>query len=481
MSSVAKAKLSEKIGYGFGDMSSSMFWKIFSYYLPFFYSNVFGLSLAHAGTLILVTKLYDAISDPVMGLIADRTRTKWGKYRPYLLWIAVPFAIAGVLTFYTPQTSNETFKLVYAYATYILMMTVYTAINVPYGAMLGVMTDDSREKSVFSSFRMFFAFIGSFIAMGAFEPLLRLRSAMLGTLPEKWTLADSTSGDWTMAMVIIGVFCTVLFLLSFFMTREHVTEAEMAKEKEQGNSDSDAAPVEQKSVWEDLKCLVLNGPWWMLLGGGVAVLLFNCIRGGAAAYYFSDVLGVNAVYTLAAFLTAGEISQLVGVIVTVPISEKIGKKATFLSVLSFITILSVVVVFLPETPAGMWTLMVLQILICIAIGINSPLLWSMFADVADYSEYKNGSASTGLIFSSSSMAQKFGAAFGSAIVLWVLMAFGYDNAKGAVQTPEAIATIKALISWIPAIGSAMGIFVIALYPLTDKRMKEIRAELKRGE
>lgn len=478
MSSVAKAKLSEKIGYGFGDMSSSMFWKIFSYYLPFFYSNIFGLSLAHAGTLILVTKLYDAISDPVMGLIADRTHTKWGKYRPYLLWIAVPFAIAGVLTFYTPQTSNETFKLVYAYATYILMMTVYTAINVPYGAMLGVMTDDSREKSVFSSFRMFFAFIGSFIAMGAFEPLLRLRSAMLGTLPEKWTLADSTSGDWTFAMVIIGLFCTVLFLLSFFMTREHVTESEMAKEKESAVSDSTTSVPEQKSVWEDLKCLVSNAPWWLLLGGGIAVLLFNCIRGGAAAYYFADVLGVNAVYTLAAFLTVGEISQLVGVVVTVPISEKIGKKATFLSVLSIITVLSIVVVFLPETPAGMWTLMVLQVLICVAIGVNSPLLWSMFADVADYSEYKNGSASTGLIFSSSSMAQKFGAAFGSAIVLWVLMAFGYDNAKGAVQTPEAIATIKALISWIPAIGSAAGIFIMALYPLTDRRMKEIRAELK---
>ncbi len=478
MSTIAKAKLSEKIGYGFGDMSSSMFWKIFSYYLPFFYSNVFGLSLAHAGTLILVTKLYDAISDPVMGLIADRTHTKWGKYRPYLLWIAVPFAIAGVLTFYTPQTSSETFKLVYAYVTYILMMTVYTAINVPYGAMLGVMTDDSREKSVFSSFRMFFAFIGSFIAMGAFEPLLRLRSSILGTLPEKWTLADSTPWDWTLAMVIIGLFCTVLFLLSFFMTREHVTEAEMKKEKS-SQTDSKTRSAEQKSVWEDLKCLVSNAPWWMLLGGGIAVLLFNCIRGGAAAYYFSDVLGVNAVFTLAAFLTVGEISQLVGVVVTVPVSEKIGKKATFLSVLSIITVLSIVVVLLPETPAGMWTLMVLQILICIAIGVNSPLLWSMFADVADYSEYKNGSSSTGLIFSSSSMAQKFGAAFGSAIVLWVLMAFGYDNAKGAVQTPEALSTIKALISWIPSIGSAAGILIMAMYPLTDRRMSEIREELRK--
>lgn len=475
MSEIAKAGLSEKIGYGFGDMSSSMFWKIFSYYLPFFYSNIFGLSLAHAGTLVLVTKLYDAVSDPVMGLIADRTNTRWGKYRPYLLWIAIPFAVAGVLAFFTPQTDNYTFKHVYAYVTYILMMTVYTAINVPYGAMLGVMTDDSREKSVFSSFRMFFAFIGSFIAMGSFEPLLKLRQSILGTLPAEWTLADSTPADWTIAVSVIGIVCAVLFILSFVMTRERVTEAEMAKEPVRKNSDETA----KTSVAEDLKALVANGPWWMLLGGGIAILLFNCVRGGAAAYYFADVLGTNAIFTLALFLTVGEISQLVGVVVTVPVSEKIGKKATFLLVLVAVTVLSIIVAFLPETPAGMWALLVSQILICIAIGINSPLLWSMFADVADYSELKNGRASTGLIFSSSSMAQKFGAAFGSAIVLWVLMAFGYDNAKGAVQTPEALATIKALISWIPAIGSAAGIAIMLGYPLTDKKMSEIHQELSK--
>lgn len=475
MSVIAKAGLSEKIGYGFGDMSSSMFWKIFSYYLPFFYSNIFGLSLAHAGTLVLVTKLYDAVSDPVMGLIADRTNTRWGKYRPYLLWIAIPFAVAGVLAFFTPQTDNYTFKHVYAYVTYILMMTVYTAINVPYGAMLGVMTDDSREKSVFSSFRMFFAFIGSFIAMGSFEPLLKLRQSILGTLPAEWTLADSTPADWTIAVSVIGIVCAVLFILSFVMTRERVTEAEMAKEPVKENSNETA----KTSVVEDLKALVANGPWWMLLGGGIAILLFNCVRGGAAAYYFADVLGTNAIFTLALFLTVGEISQLVGVVVTVPVSEKIGKKATFLLVLVAVTVLSIIVAFLPETPAGMWALLVSQILICIAIGINSPLLWSMFADVADYSELKNGRASTGLIFSSSSMAQKFGAAFGSAIVLWVLMAFGYDNAKGAVQTPEALATIKALISWIPAIGSAAGIAIMLGYPLTDKKMSEIRQELSK--
>ena len=138
-----KTSIREKIGYGLGDMSSSMFWKIFSYYLPIFYSDVFGLKPAHAAMLLLITKLYDAVSDPVMGLIADRTRTRWGRYRPWLLWVALPFALVGILSFYTPDASYS-FKHVYAYVTYLMMMTVYTAINVPYGAMLGVMTEDSK-------------------------------------------------------------------------------------------------------------------------------------------------------------------------------------------------------------------------------------------------------------------------------------------------------------------------------------------------
>ena len=149
-------KLSEKIGYGFGDMSSSMFWKLFSYFLPFFYSNVFGLSLADAGVLMLVTRIWDAFSDPMMGIIADRTKTRWGKYRPYLLFFALPFALCGVLLFTTPETG----KTLWAYITYIGMMTVYTGINVPYGSLLNVMTADSDEKSVLSSFRMFFAYGG---------------------------------------------------------------------------------------------------------------------------------------------------------------------------------------------------------------------------------------------------------------------------------------------------------------------------------
>ena len=458
-----KATLSEKIGYGLGDFSSSMFWKIFSYYLPIFYSVVFGLKPQHAALLLLVTKLYDAISDPVMGIIADRTRTKWGKYRPYLLWIALPFAVVGTLSFFTPD-AGYTFKHVYAYVMYILMMTVYTAINVPYGAMLGVVTDDPREKSVFSSFRMFFAYIGSFLAMGIFalfEKSVQGRPNSAGQIMKG--VGDADPASWTFVVAIVAVLCLLLFLGCFALTRERVKTEEK--------------PAGKASVGSDLKALLGNGPWWLLLGGGIAILLFNSIRGGSAAYYFANILGTSPILTCAVYLMIGEIAQMAGVLLAVPVSDRIGKKGTFLSVLIAVTVLSVVVWFLPQTTGGFWALMVLQVLICVAIGVNSPMLWSMFADVADYSELKHGTASTGLIFSSSSMAQKFGGALGAFLLMQVLAWCGYD-ASLQTQSPQTLSAIRALMSWIPSIGSGLGIVCLLLYPLSTARMKEIQSELE---
>ena len=467
----SKAKLSEKIGYGFGDMSSSMFWKIFSYYLPIFYSDVFGLKPQHAAFLLLITKLYDAISDPVMGMIADRTHTKWGKYRPYLLWIAIPFAVIGIMSFYTPD-AGYTFKHIYAYVTYILMMTVYTAINVPYGAMLGVVSESSKEKSVFSSYRMFFAYIGSFIAMAIFAVF---EKSIVGTVRivdgvEKVAkgVGDAAPMQWTAVVSIVAVICAVLFLLCFLFTRENVKTVNEEKRP--------------SSIKKDLKALASNKPWWLLLGGGIGLLLFGSIRGGAAAYYFSNILGTDAILTCAIFLFIGEIAQMAGVPLAVPVSDKIGKKSTFLYVLLVIALLSCLILFLPQNKTGFWMLLVIQILICIAIGIVSPLLWSMFADVADYSELKNGSASTGLIFSSSSMAQKFGGALGAFMLMQVLALSGYSK-DVIVQSNTTLEAIKALMSYIPAIGALLGAACLTLYPLTTSTMKSIQSQLekKRGQ
>jgi len=450
------AKLSEKIGYGFGDMSSSMFWKIFTYYLPFFYSEIFGLTLGEAATLLLVTKLWDALFDPIMGIIADRTKTRFGKYRPYLLWMAIPFAVMGVLTFTTPAFPHG-WKLFYAYASYILMMTVYSGINVPYAAMLGVVSNDAQEHTVFSSYRMFFAYGGSFLALAIFEPMRDFFGGMNSTVA------------WQLTMAVIGIICAVLFYCCFRMTREHVV------------------PVENKesnSIGKDLKALVTNAPWWILLVAAIAALLFNSIRGGVAAYFFKDYVGSNdslgfgLTLSCGAFLAIGEISNMVGVVLAVPISRHIGKKYTYIMAMIGSGVLSVVFYYMPQTVVGVWCMLVLQVFISAFAGMTFPLLWSMYADISDYSEYKNGRSSTGLIFSSSSMAQKFGAAFGSALILWILDAFSYNTNTSVVQLPHTLIGLNLMMSWIPAIGCVIAAVAVAFYPLTEKRLKPIATELE---
>lgn len=449
--------LKEKIGYGFGDMSSSMFWKIFSYYLPFFYSNVFGLSLADAGLLMLITRVWDAVSDPMMGVIADRTQTRWGKYRPFLLWIAAPFAIAGVLLFTTPSF-GPTGKLIWAYVTYILMMTVYTSINVPYGAMLGVMTDDSDTKTVFSSYRMFFAYGGSFIALGAWEPLCNLF--------QSWGCNHQQS--WQYSMVIIASLCLLGFLLCFSLTREHVQ----------------SAPA--KSVGKDVRSLLGNSPWWILNGIALLSNFFNTVRGATAAYYFKDYVSPGAAldfgfFTLVLyaglFLMVGEVCNMIGVALAVPLSLRLGKKSTYLLSLVGLILFSIVFFFLPNSLGGWWLMLLLQMIISILTGVISPLVWSMYADVADYAEHKDGTASTGLIFSSGSMAQKFGGAFAGWAVMALLALFGYNTAEGAVQTTEALQGLRYLMSFIPAAIAAVSILAVVAYPLGKKRMAAINAEL----
>lgn len=463
------ATLKEKIGYGFGDMSSSMFWKIFSAYLPIFYATVFHLSLEVTGVLMLVTRIWDAVSDPMMGIISDRTSTRWGKYRPYLLWISIPFAIAGVLLFTKPDF-GESGNTVWAFVTYILMMTVYTAINVPYGSMLGVMTDDSDEKTVFSSFRMFFAYAGSFIVLACWEPLCNYFAGVSGAIKEGETLTRDPQA-WQYAMMVVGVVCFALFILTFAMTRERVKTI-----------------PKTTSVFEDLKSLLYNSPWWILLGGVLFFNFFNAIRYAAIPFYFTTLIAADAslsifsidfIFYAGIFLAIGEVANMVGVAAATPLTFMLGKKNTFLWSLFALIALCIAFYFVPTSGTGAyWTLLVLQILVCILTGVISPLVWSMYADISDYAELKFKTASTGLIFSSSSMAQKFGGAFGAAAVMWILAGFGFNTAEGAVQSEEAVHGIRLLMSWIPAGIAVLSAFFIIIYPLGTKRMTEINAQLK---
>ncbi len=452
-----KITLKEKIGYGLGDAASSMFWKIFSMYLLFFYTDVFGLAPAVVGTMFLITRIWDSCFDPIVGIIADRTKSKWGKFRPYLLWTAIPFAVIGILTFYTPDF-DEKGKIIYAYITYSAMMMVYSLINVPYASLLGVMSPDRKERNTLSSYRMVFAFGGSLIALWLIEPLVTYFGGAL----------NSKTG-WLYAIMVFGVLTTIFFWGCFFFTKERVK------------------PIaeEQSNLKVDLKDLLANKPWWILLGAGIAALVFNSIRDGAAVYYFKYFVSssVNFDFTLfgsafhmtptSIYLVLGQAANIIGVIIATPIANKFGKKKTFFVAMFLAAIFSLI--FYLFGKEDVLYIMSFQVLISICAGSIFPLIWSMYADSADYSEWKQGRRATGLVFSASSMSQKFGWTIGGAGTGWLLAYYGFQaNVEQSAFTQHGI---QLMLSILPAIAAVLSVVFILFYPLSEEKLQEIEQDL----
>ena len=458
--------LKDKVGYGFGDMASSMFWKIFGMYLAFFYTEVFGISAAAAGTMFLITRLWDSFYDILVGIAADRTKSKWGRYRPYLLWFAIPFAVMGAFTFFVPDFGN-TGKLIYAYVTYSFMMIIYSTINVPYASLLGVMSSEPKERNVLSSYRMSFAFIGSFITFMLLQPLVDYfgkggaRSAVENISTEPMA--------WTKSVAIIGAICVVLFYLCFRYTKERVVEIKQS---------------ENISVKEDLKLLMRNNPWWILVATGLAALIFNALRDTVAVFYFKyhiiDNYRMGATgWTLATiYFLVGQAANIVGVAIAPTLSNKFGKKNTYIIAMVIAAFLSCGFFFIDNITG----IMALQITISICAGYVLPLLWSMFSDICDHQEITTGHRSSGLIFSSSSMSQKIGWAIGPAMVLWIMAAFGYvapGGTEAIVQPDSAIFGMKLLISFLPAVACLLAVVGMMFYPLSDEKVKENAVELNK--
>lgn len=464
-----KIKLKEKIAYGLGDAASSMFWKIFGMYSLFFYTDVFGITAAAAGTMFLIARLWDSFFDVFVGIAADRTKTKWGKYRPYLLWFAIPFAVMGVFTFYAPDLSS-TGKLVYAYITYSLMMIVYSLINVPYASLLGAISADPKERNQLSSYRMSFAFIGSFVTFMLLQPLIDFFSKTFDNNNIKQlahtaeaSVSTSVTG-WVMGVGVIGVICVILFLLCFSWTKERVQQIESE---------------ENVSIKTDLKNLFHNAPWWILVATGLAALLFNAVRDSVAIYYFRDFVKLN--YKMAGtgwdittiYFLVGQAANLIGVMAAPSISAKYGKKKTYMIAILLAGLLSIVFYFIPNNIV--WIL-ALQFLISIFAGYVLPLLWSMFADIVDHQELLTGRRATGLIFSSSSMSQKLGWALGAALSGWILAWFNYIP-DAVTQSADTIFGEKLMISLLPAACCVLAFLGMFFYPLSDRKVKEISEEL----
>ena len=444
----------EKVAYGLGDFASSMFWKLFSMFLLFFYTDVFGITAAAAGTMFLVTRLWDSANDPIMGVLADRTNTRWGKFRPYLLFVAAPFAIIGILTFTTPDLGT-TGKLVYAYVTYTLMMMVYTAVNVPYAALMGVMTSNTEDRTSLASFRFLGAFTGGLFVTSTAAYLIDYFGETLGQ-----------ETGYQLTIGIYAVLAAILFILTFAGTRERLL------------------PAEEKSILrDDLKDILKNKPWFIMLGAAISVLIFNSLREGAMLYYFTYYIGdqdvilfgnLSHTVLVSAYMSVWLGSNIIGVLLAKPISARIGKKTTFLFAMLGSALFSFALFFM--TPGQIELIFILNVLIGITAGIVLPLIWSMYADIADYSEWKTGRRATGLIFSSSSMSQKFGWTIGGAISGWFLGYFGY--VANAQQSDTALLGIQLMISVLAGIGALLAVAFIAFYKLDEETMEQIESDLK---
>ena len=453
-----KLPFKEKFSYGFGDLASVLYWQTFMIYFTYFYTDVFLIPAGAAATMFLVSRIWDGINDPVMGMIADRTKTRWGHFRPYLLWISVPFAIVGVLTFTVPDFGPQG-KLIWAYVTFILIMMLYTAINIPYTALLGVISPNSDERTSVSSFKFLFAFSAGIIVSATLLPMVKAFGG-----------ANEAKG-FQLSFVVYGIAAVIFFLIAFKGTKERVQPPKTQK----------------SSVKKDIYELVTNGPWLILLATTITLILFVAIRGSVTVHYFKyfigekeltlPILGTNKYDfdgLVSAYNTIGQISSFVGVLIISWFAKLVGKKKAFI-IIFIIAIISTGAVYLLNSDQ-LGLLFFLQITSSITSGPLSVLIWAMYADTADYNEWKRGRRTTGLIFSASTMSQKFGWAIGAYVALTLMSQVGFEPNQN--QSTESLKGLITLFSIIPAGFGILSILIILIYPLSDKRIKEIGAELE---
>ena len=437
-----KFSIKESAGYACGDVASNFYWRVFDVFLFIFYTDVFGLSAAAVGTMMLVTRLIDAFSDPLMGAVADRTKTRWGKFRPYLLWGIIPIAAAGVLTFTVPDL-DDSGKLIWAYCTYIFMMLAYTFINVPYGALLGVITGDSQQRTLLTSFRFIGAFSGGSLVAYLTPELVSFYGG-----------SDQVLG-WQLTMLTYGIVAGVLFFISFISTTERIQ------------------PVATKStpVLQDIKDLFNNKPWLILFSLALIIMMTITLRGSSGTFYFKYF--VEREDLIGSFSLAYMLSLAVGAAST-PLLTKLCDKKTLLFILMIaVTVLSTLFYFVSNDQ--LWLIFTLQIGIGFCLGPKSPLVFSMYADTADFSEWKTGRRATAMIFSAAAFAQKLGGALAGAMMGWLLASLGY--VANQVQSLESQHGIVLLMTLLPAMFALISVFVIRFYPLSDRNVVDIQDKL----
>jgi glycoside/pentoside/hexuronide:cation symporter, GPH family len=524
---VEKLSIREKIGYALGDGAANIAWRGVATFLFIFYTDVFGLNPAVVGVLMLIARFSDGIIDILMGVICDRTNSKYGKFRPWILWTAVPLGITLSLLFTTPDLGPSG-KIVYAYATYLLFFLIYTANNIPYGALMAVMSGDDKERTSLGSYRMVGAFTGGMLVQGALLFLV----AHFGNInpsvevqklePKKYEVTVSTPQDvrnvnintkagialfsraesllpdslnvpaprrsfsmeagkkyafivsgeekldpkdinivdqkrgYSYSIYLLSVFLSLFLILTFASTKERIKPP-----KDQ-----------QTNLGRDLKDLVRNKPWIILLLIGLLFNVYNSIKQGITVMYFAHF--VHNQLLASSYMVGLMLASIAGAMITSPLGKRFGKRNLFIYALIFSGVVNALLVFCG--PENITAIFMIGIISEFGAAIFPTLFFAMLGDAADYSEFKNGRRATGLVYSAGSFATKFGGGIAGAIIGFVLAAFNY-NGMDEVSIQGAIPGIVMLMSWIPAIIAFMAMAVMTLYPLNQKKMDEITIEL----
>jgi Na+/melibiose symporter-like transporter len=478
----SKLSVLEKIGYSLGDLAANLIFQTLVSFLAFYYTDVYGIPAGTAASIIFIVGLLGAfVFTPLMGFVADRTRTRWGKFRPWILWTALPFGIFSLLAFSTPDFGPQA-KVIYAFTTYLLLVAVYVANNLPYGALSGVLTGNMADRNSMSSYRFVAVMIAQFVIQVLLLPLVLI----LGD-------GDKATGFSNTMAIFAGV-GTLFFLISFFTTKERVVPE----------------AAQRSTIRQDLADLAANRPWQVMLVLTILVFITLALKGGMYVYYFKYYLdaadlaaflenigfngfiaGLNATLTgmgltefqwpsdaptsaFSLFSAAGILCGIVGICLSKALADRFGKRDVFGGALFLSTLW--LLAFLLFSPRAVGWVIVAGMLHGFFYGITTPLLWSMVADVADYSEWKNNRRATAIVFSAILCGLKIGLAIGGALVAAILAASDYDPAR-AVQSDGAVQGIRLAVSIYSSIPFLLCVALLFFYGIDRKAEARIEQDL----
>lgn len=472
IASEQKLSVLEKVGYSLGDLAANLVFQTLVTWIAYYYLNIYGLKPEHASMLTLVVGLIAAFAfNPVMGAIADRTKSKWGKFRPWILWTAVPLGVVSLLAFRPPGFEAYQSNVIYAVVTYALLLLLYAANNLPYGALSGVITGDMKERNSLGSYRFVAVmFAQFFVQVFMYNFIIKAGGG---------TDAASMKVGISKVMTVLAIVGTVMLVICFLTTKERIIPK----------------PEQKSSLKEDLGDLVKNKPWLIILTVTTLIFITLALKGGSYVYYFENYVDKAELTAflepfkkflptfendtslgLGVFNGGGILVGLIGIMISPIFANKYGKRNVFMASLLVATVFIILFYFFP--PKSIGVIFLAQVLHGFFYGINTPILWTMIADVADYSEWKNNRRATAIIFSAMMVGLKAGLSIGSSLVTWILGAYNYMPESKTIQTDTAVNGIKMLVSIYPAIPFLVAVVLLFFYEINKAKELQIESDLK---